>query len=97
MLYTVNKPALTSGNIFSALRIARPGDPILFLEDGVYVVAGGASTEELVKGILEKHPLYALRADIDARGMKAPIEGVQVIDYDGFVGLVEEHDVAPWL
>jgi len=46
---------------------------------------------------LQSHPIYALKADLEARGLQRCIEGVEVIDYDGFVALVEEHDVVPWL
>jgi tRNA 2-thiouridine synthesizing protein B len=46
---------------------------------------------------LQSHPLYALKADLEARGLQRWIEGVEIIDYEGFVALVEEHDVVPWL
>ena len=36
-------------------------------------------------------------ADVEARGVKKIISGIQVIGYDGFVELVEEHEVVPWL
>ncbi|MBM4430154.1 MAG: sulfurtransferase complex subunit TusB, partial [Chloroflexi bacterium] len=32
-----------------------------------------------------------------ARGIHMVLEGIQVINYDGFVQLVEKQDVAPWL
>ena len=40
---------------------------------------------------------YALDADMEARGVRKAIEGIQVIGFEGFVELVEQHDVAPWL
>ena len=43
------------------------------------------------------HSVYALDADLEARGIKTVIDGIDVIGYDGFVELVEQHDVAPWL
>ena len=46
---------------------------------------------------LEDHPVYALEADLEARGLAALMDGIQVIDYDGFVELVEQHHVVPWL
>ena len=46
---------------------------------------------------MEDHPVYALDADLEARGLTALIDGIQVIDYDGFVELVEQHHVVPWL
>ena len=97
MLYTVNKSALMFGNLKSVLGIAPAGEPILLYEDGVYATAKGATSEELVRQALEQHPVYALQADLEARGLTSIVEGIQVIDYDGFVELVEHHHVVPWL
>ena len=97
MLYTVNKSPLMFGNLKSVLGIAPADDPILLYEDGVYAAARGTASEELVRQALEDHPVYALDADLEARGLTALIDGIQVIDYDGFVELVEQHHVVPWL
>ncbi len=97
MLYTINKSPLMFGNLKSVLRIAPSNDPILLYEDGVYAAAGGAASAALVKQALEQHPVYALQADLEARGLVSLIDGIQVVDYDGFVELVEQHHVAPWL
>jgi tRNA 2-thiouridine synthesizing protein B len=79
------------------LRVAQAGSPILLYEDGVYAALPGALSAELVSAALSKHPVYALDADLEARGLKTVIDGIQVIGFDGFVELVEQHDVAPWL
>jgi tRNA 2-thiouridine synthesizing protein B len=84
-------------NLETALRFAPEGEPILLYEDGVYAVVKGAASEALVQQALEKHPVYALQADLEARGISSLIEGIQTVDYDGFVGLVEEHHVVPWI
>jgi tRNA 2-thiouridine synthesizing protein B len=97
MLYTVNKSPLSANNLDSLLRVAPEGAPILLYEDGVYAAMPGASSADRVTAALAAHPLYALDADLEARGIAHVIEGVQVIGYDGFVELVEQHDVAPWL
>ena len=97
MLYTVNKSPLMFGNLKSALRIAPEGKPILLYEDGVYAAVAGAASEDLIKQALKQHPVYALRADLEARGLTALIEGIQIVDYAGFVELVEQHLVVPWL
>ena len=72
-------------------------DPILLYEDGVYAAVKGAASEELVKQALGQHPVYALQADLEARGLASLVDGIQVVDYDGFVELVERHHVVPWL
>ena len=97
MLYTINKSPLMFGNLKSVLGIASADDPILLYEDGVYAAARGTASEELVRQALEDHPVYALDADLEARGLVALIDGIQVVDYDGFVELVEQHHVVPWL
>jgi tRNA 2-thiouridine synthesizing protein B len=97
MLYTINKSPLMFGNLKSVLRMAPKDEPILLYEDGVYAAAAGTASEELAKQALAQHPVYALRADLEARGLTSLIEGIHVIDYDGFVELVEQHHVVPWL
>jgi tRNA 2-thiouridine synthesizing protein B len=97
MLYTVNKAPLSANNLDSVLRVAQPGSPILLYEDGVYAALPGAQSSGTVSSALSKHPVYALDADLEARGVKTVIDGIQVIGFDGFVELVEQHDVAPWL
>jgi tRNA 2-thiouridine synthesizing protein B len=97
MLYTVNKSPLMFGNLRSVLRVAPAGEPILLYEDGVYAAAQGTASEELIQQALERHPVYALQADLEARGLASLVDGIQVIDYEGFVELVEQHHVVPWL
>jgi len=97
MLYTVNKSPFSTNNLQSALRIAPANAPILLYEDGVYAAVQGTQSSEVVKEALANHPIYALEADLEARGLANVLDGIQVIDYDGFVELVEQHDVAPWL
>ena len=97
MLYMVNKAPLSANNLASVLRIAQSGAPILLYEDGVYAALPGARSADTVQTALSSHPVYALDADLQARGLGAVIEGIQVIGFDGFVELVEQHDVAPWL
>jgi tRNA 2-thiouridine synthesizing protein B len=97
MLYTVNKSPLSTNSLSSVLRIAPPGSPVLLYEDGVYAAMPGAASTPLIEQALAAHPVYALDADLEARGIATVVDGVVVIGYDGFVELVEQHDVAPWL
>jgi tRNA 2-thiouridine synthesizing protein B len=97
MLYTVNRSPLSASSLQSVLRIAPAGSPILLYEDGVYAAVPGASSAPLMHAALANHSIYALDADLEARGIAAVLDRVQVINYDGFVKLVEQHDVAPWL
>ncbi len=97
MLYTINKSPLMFGNLKSVLRLAPGGEPILLYEDGVYAAAQGTASENLIQQALNQHPVYALQADLQARGLTSLVDGIQVIDYEGFVELVEQHHVVPWL
>jgi len=97
MLYTVNKSPLMFGNLKSLLRIAPADEPILLYEDGVYAAAKGAASEDLVRQALDKHPVYALQADLKARGLTSLIDGIEIVNYDSFVELIEQHHVVPWL
>jgi sulfur relay protein TusB/DsrH len=97
MLYMVNKSPLMFGNLKSVLGIAPAGEPILLYEDGVYAAAQGTASEDLMRQALAEHPVYAVQADLQARGLTRLIDGIQAVDYDGFVALVEQHHVVPWL
>ena len=97
MLFTINDSSITSNSLDSLLRIIPAGDPILLYEDGVYNAMPGARDTQKVIDAMGRHPIYALDADVDARGIKKVITGIKVISYDGFVGLVENHEVIPWL
>jgi len=97
MLYTVNKSPFSTDSLGSVLRIAPPGAPILLYEDGVYAAMRGTENASLVETAMADHPIYALEADLEARGISDVLDGIHVISYDGFVELVEQHDVAPWL
>jgi tRNA 2-thiouridine synthesizing protein B len=97
MLYTVNKAPLSANSLSSVLRIAPAGAPLLLYEDGVYAAVRSASSSTVVENALSDHAIYALDADLEARGIDSVIAGIQVISYEGFVELVEQHDVAPWL
>jgi tRNA 2-thiouridine synthesizing protein B len=97
MLYAINKSPLSSQALQSALRVAPAGSPILLYEDGVYAAMPGAQSEAMVLAALAQHPCYALDADLEARGIEQVIPGIQVIGYDGFVALIEQHNMVPWL
>lgn len=97
MLHTINKSPFQNDSFESAVRFVQANDPILLIEDGVYAAQVGTKFEALLKQTMGNGPVYALSGDLKARGVTKLIEGVTVIDYDGFVGLVEEHQVNSWL
>ena len=77
---------LVSGNLLGACRMRMgESDAVLLLGDGVLHIARG----ECDSGV------HALFSDIDAYDLmkNALAAGVRVVDYDGFVHLVEAHRV----
>ena len=100
MLHTVNKSPFERNAFSSCLRLARKGSAVLLIEDGVYAAVAGTSVAERVSERMAELSFYVLGPDVAARGLGgAPlIEGFRVVDYDGFVDLVAEHDATQaWL
>jgi len=97
MLHVVNKSPFLHNNLQSCLRIAEQEDPIMLIEDAVYAVAVGTSLEPMMREALKRHPIYAIRADLKARGIHQVLEGVNICDYSCFVDLAEHHQVFSWL
>ena len=100
MLHLINKSPFERTALDSCLRLAQAGSSILLLEDGVYAALGNATHAGKIIELMEDFTFYALGPDIAARGLAdAPlIEGLTIVDYEGFVDLVVEHEVTQsWL
>lgn len=99
LLHTVNKSPFEKNSLDTCLRLSAPGSCILLIEDGVYAaLAGGAFAAQLQDG-MRARKLYAIDADLQARGLDPAglIDGVEVIDYRGFVELAANCDqVQSW-
>ncbi|MCB1725115.1 MAG: sulfurtransferase complex subunit TusB [Gammaproteobacteria bacterium] len=99
-LHTVNKSPFDKNSLEAAIKFSQAGSSILLIEDGVYGAMKGTSAEAMVKGAMGDKKMYALKSDLMARAIKDDriIEGVTVVDYAGFVDLVEANDkVQAWL
>lgn len=100
MLHIVNKSPFERNALESCLRVAKPGSSVLLIEDAVYAALAKASHAETLAARMEDFSFYVLGPDVSARGLSdAPlVEGVNVVDYEGFVDLVADHDAAQsWL
>ena len=99
MLHTVNKSPFEHKALETCLRFARRGSAVLLIEDGVYAAAKDTAVAPKVKEALKSVTIYALKPDVEARGMQNRVmDGVRLVDYGGFVDLVVEHDaVQSWL
>ena len=100
VLHIVNKSPFERNSLDSCLRLAKVDSAILLIEDGIYAVQKNSSTAEIMQQALGQHPLYALQPDLQARGINpdSVIDGISLIDYDGFVQLTTEYDkLQSWL
>ncbi len=100
MLHTINKSPFERRTLDAALRHAVKGSGILLIEDGVYAAFDGTIVADKVKAAMADHEIYVLGPDVSARGMSEEhvINGVKIVDYDGFVDLVTQYDkVQSWL
>ena len=100
-LHTVNKSPFERGSLASALAHVLPGDAILLIEDGVVGARAAATrTADLLKAAMPACSIHVLGADLAARGIPATdvVDGLNVVDYAGFVDLVTGHDkTQAWL
>ena len=99
-LYTVNKSPFEKNSLDSCLKFATQGAAILLIEDGVYGALKGTTTAEMVSAAMSDKKVYALGPDLKARGLSEDrvIEGIEIVDYAGFVDLVEANEkVQAWL
>ena len=96
MLHLVNKSPFDRNALDSCLRLAEAGSSVLLIEDGVYAALSKAESAGAVGNRMNDLTFYVLGPDVSARGLDDTplIDGINVVDYGGFVDLVVEHDVA---
>ena len=100
MLHKVNKSSFENSSISSCLAMFANDSSVLFIEDGVISVMKSTKFSDLIMDSLSKCKIYALKPDLEARGLSLDnvIDGVKIVGYDEFVDLTTEHDsVQSWL
>jgi tRNA 2-thiouridine synthesizing protein B len=98
-LYTVNKSPFEKNSLEAVIKFSGDGAAILMMEDGVYGATKGTTADSMITGAGDKK-FYAIKSDLMARGIAEDrvIDGVELVDYAGFVDLVENTDkVQAWL
>jgi tRNA 2-thiouridine synthesizing protein B len=97
MLHTINKSPFEKNSLHDCSRFLIQDDVILLYEDAVYAATPDTRKSELIENIVKSYKVYALGADLKARGISKLISGVEIADYDKFVDLVVEHKIQAWL
>ncbi len=100
LLHLVNKSPFERNSLESCLRLAEAGSGVLLFEDGIYAALKNTALSHIIASRAKDLKFYVLGPDLKARGMgDAPlIDGVEVVDYGGFVDLVAQYDATQsWL
>ena len=98
-LHTVNKSPFEKSSFDSCMGHVQAGSAVLLYEDGVYAAMKGTATAAKIAAA-SGVKFYALGPDLKGRAIAADrlVEGVQVVDYAGFVDLTVEHaKVVAWV
>lgn len=96
ILHIVNKSPYEKNSLATAVGYVKDGDAVLLIEDAVYAAAKGGSAAAKLNGL----DVSVLGSDLAARGIGEDklVDGVSVVDYTGFVDLVEAKDsTQSWL
>ncbi|PCJ26071.1 MAG: sulfurtransferase complex subunit TusB [SAR86 cluster bacterium] len=93
ILHTISRSP-SSDLLKSCAGLLGEDDGILFIEDGIYYCADNSSLSE----VATKVKLYALKEDIEARGMQSRSSAdIDLIDYARFVEICCDYDkVVSW-
>ena len=96
LLHIVNKSPYEKNSLSTAAGYCKDGDTLLLIEDGVYAAMKGGSAAASLDGL----DVAVMGSDLAARGIAEDklVDGISVIDYAGFVDLVEAKDsTQSWL
>lgn len=97
LLYQVKRSPFMSHDLDQVLIVAREGSHIMLYQDGVMAAAESPVTREwLDKANASGLVVHALSEDLSARGIKEPMKGIEIIDYLGWVELVERFQTVSW-
>lgn len=92
-LHLINKSPHSSDALEACLRVIAADDAILLIEDGVYAAMAGSESARALADVG-----FALKADLEARGLQARLAaGIGTVDDGGFVELCTRCDrVMSW-
>ncbi|MCB1701404.1 MAG: sulfurtransferase complex subunit TusB [Halioglobus sp.] len=87
ILHTLNASP-SSPACSDCLRLLASGDALLLLGDGVYAALAGSADRARLDA--SGAAVYVLDTDAAAAGVLSRVDGVTIIDIDGFVALTEQ-------
>ena len=96
ILHVVNKSPYERNSVEVAAGYAKDGDTVLLIEDAVYAAVKAGSASAKLNGL----DVAVMGSDLAARGIGEDklADGISVVDYAGFVDLVEAKDATQsWL
>lgn len=96
ILHIVNKSPYEKNSLTTAVGYAKDGDTVLLIEDAVYAAVQSGAASAQLSGL----DVAVMGSDLAARGIAEDklADGINVVDYAGFVDLVEAKDsTQSWL
>jgi tRNA 2-thiouridine synthesizing protein B len=97
MLHIINKSPFQNCALESCLRYFGKDDTMILIEDGVYAAIPDTNKSTLIGNAMSTHKIYALAADLEARGIEKIMGPIQKADYETFIDLIEAQPTQSWL
>jgi tRNA 2-thiouridine synthesizing protein B len=90
LLYQIKRSPFISRDLEHILPVAREGSHVLLYQDAVLAAAVTDENREWLERLTSAGvTVHALSEDLSARGVREVLPGVDVVDYGGWVDLVE--------
>lgn len=90
-LHIVNAAPAHNTQLSSCLRVLAENDAVLLCGEAVQALRSGSAAAQQLLDSEQKHHLYALEEDVQARGIDTAQLPVTLVDYPAFVGLTLEY------
>ena len=90
-LHILHSSPCSTSEMENTLRLARPGDAIVLVQDAVFVFISSPRDRALDDALAKGLKVFAMKADLDARSVKAP-SGVETIGYRELVELITRYE-----
>jgi len=92
LLFQIKRSPYISRDLEHIFPVAREGSHIMLYQDAVLAAAVTGENREWLDRLTEAGvTVHALSEDLSARGVRNVLPGIDVIDYGGWVDLVEEY------